>query len=241
MEKVKDSQNHKTRIITDNAPFQFIEAYKSLRTNLKFASVNKDIKKIVVTSSIPSEGKSTVAINLAIALSGSEGKVLLVDTDLRKPSLHRYLGLSSSKIGGVTNIISGSKKIDECIVHFNDIGINFLSSGPIPPNPAEILGSKKMEELVQTLSEKFDCVLFDTPPVSVVTDAAVLSRIMDGVVFVVRHNFTTLETAKFAKKNLENVGATIIGGVLNNFKPDKSNKSYVYYHYKHYGSGYKYE
>lgn len=240
MEKLKGIQSNKARIITNNAPFQFIEAYKSLRTNLKFASVNNEIKKIVLTSSIPGEGKSTVAINLAISLSGSEGKVLLVDTDLRKPSLHRYLGLSSSKIGGLTNILSGSKKADECIVHFNDIGINFLSSGPIPPNPAELLGSKAMENVIQYLSEKFDYILFDTPPVSVVTDAAVLSRFTDGVVFVVRHNYTTLETAKFAKKNLENVGATIIGSVLNNFKPDKSNKSYDYYNYKDYGSGYKY-
>lgn len=239
MENLKGSQTNKARIITNNAPFQFIESYKSLRTNLKFASVNKEIKKIVLTSSIPGEGKSTVAINLAISLSGSEVKVLLVDTDLRKPSLHRYLGLSSSKIGGLTNILSGSQKADECIVHFDDIGINFLSSGPIPPNPAELLGSKMMENLVQDLSEKFDYILFDTPPISVVTDAAVLSRLSDGVVFVIRHNYTTIETAKFAKKNLDNVGAPIIGSVLNNFKPEKSNKSYVYYHYKNYGSEYK--
>ncbi|MDR3644862.1 MAG: CpsD/CapB family tyrosine-protein kinase [Clostridia bacterium] len=239
MQRANGNQSNKIQIITKNAPFQFVEAYKSLRTNLQFASVNKENRKIIVTSAVPGEGKSTVAVNLAIALAGSEGKVMLIDADLRKPTLHRYLHLNSSKIGGVTSVLSGTKKIDECLVHFNDIGINFLSSGPIPPNPAELLGSLKMEEMIKNLSSRFDYILFDTPPVSVVTDAAVLSKIADGVILVVKQNSTTIESAQLAKQNLKNVGASVIGCVLNNFKSDKSNKSSAYYHYKNYDYAYK--
>lgn len=228
-----DRLKNKTKLITKDAPFQFVESYKSLRTNLSFASVNSNNKIIIVTSSIPGEGKSTVALNLSITLAASESKVLIIDCDLRKPALHKYLGLSRSKIGGLTNVLSGSKSVEECIVHFNDIGISFLSSGPIPPNPAEILGSKKMETLIKELSKKFDYILLDTPPVSVVTDAAVLSNFADGVLFVIRQNYTNYETAQIAKRNLENVEAKVIGCVLNNFKAKKSNKSYDYYSYKY--------
>lgn len=230
MDRIKKRE---IKLITKDAPFQFIESYKSLRTNLNFVSVNSNNKIIILTSSIPGEGKSTVALNLAITLAASESKVLIIDCDLRKPMLHKYLGLSSSKIGGLTNILSDSKSVEECIVHFNDIRINFLSSGPIPPNPAEILGSNKMKSLIKQLSEKYDYILLDTPPVSVVTDAAVLSNFADGVLFVVRQNYANVETAQIAKKNLENVGAKVIGCVLNNFKTKKSNKSYDYYSYKY--------
>lgn len=233
MAKKKDIHTETITITSNDAPFQFVEAYKSLRTNLQFASVSQDHKRIVVTSSIPGEGKSTVSINLAFAVAGSEDRVLLIDADLRKPALHRYLHLNGTKIGGLSNILSGVRKSEECIIHFNDSRINFLSAGPIPPNPAELLGSRRMEMLIESLSSQYDYIIFDTPPVSVVTDAAVLSKLTDGVIFVIRQNYATIETAQLAKRNLENVGATVIGSVLNNFKADKSNNA-NYQHYKRY-------
>lgn len=238
MAKKKDIPTETITITSSDAPFQFVEAYKSLRTNLQFASVNREHKRIVVTSSIPGEGKSTVSINLALAVAGGEGRVLLVDADLRKPTLHRYLHLNGTKIGGLSSILSSVKKSEECIIHFSDTRINFLSAGPIPPNPAELLGSRRMEMLIESLSSQYDYIIFDTPPVSVVTDAAVLSKLTDGVIFVVRQNYATIETAQLAKRNLENVGATVIGSVLNDFKADKSNNS-NYQHYRKYEYAYK--
>ena len=230
MKSDKKKRRVATPIISKTAPFPFVEAYKSFRTNLQFASINKEIKKIIITSSIPGEGKSVVSINLAIAMASAGSKVLLVDTDLRRPALHRYLRLNNAKIGGLTSVLSGAKSLDECLVHFNDLDIHFLSCGPIPPNPAELLGSKRMGNIIRELEGQFDYLIFDTPPVSVVTDAAVLSQYTDGAILVVRQNYVTTEAALQAKKNLENVGTSIIGSVMNDFRAQKSNKSSSYHH-----------
>lgn len=239
LNKGKDKSDGKVQLISNDAPFQFVEAYKSLRTNLSFVSVNNQYHKIVVTSSIPGEGKSTVSINLSIALADSGNRVLLIDTDLRKPVMQKYLRIPKNlKAGGLTSVLAGIKPLDQCIIHFTDICIDVITSGPIPPNPAELLSSKKMEEVVSSLEKQYDYIIFDTPPVSVVTDAAALTKITDGVIFVVRHNSTPIETAQFAKRNLENVKANIIGCVLNIFNADKSN-SYTYYHSKDYNYEYK--
>lgn len=230
--------NRKSLLIDKGISFEFIEAYKSLRTNLQFESINNTIKKLIITSSIPGEGKTTVALNLAISLAENGQKVLLVDTDFRKPQLHKYLKLESNKIGGLTTVLAGLSPIENCIAHFSDLCIYVLTAGPIPPNPTELLSSPKFKELVDKLSDQYDYIIFDTPPVSVVTDAAILSRICDGVLFVLRHNFTTHEIASIAKENLEKVDAKILGCIFNAFNVKKTNKSYKYYHYKKYG--YKY-
>lgn len=231
--KSKIMIERKSLLINKSASFEFIEAYKSLRTNLQFASINSEIKKIIVTSSIPGEGKTTIALNLAISLAENGQKVLLVDTDFRKPQLHKYLKLENNKIGGLTTSLAGLSHIENCIAHFSDLGINVLIAGPIPPNPTEILSSQKMEELIKYLSGQYDYIIFDTPPVSVVTDAAVLSRLCDGVIFVLRQNYTTHEIANIAKQNLEMVNAKILGCVFNAFKVNKKNKSYKKYGYSY--------
>lgn len=235
----KENKENRLLLVSKEMPFSFVEAYKSLRTNLQFASLSKKIKKIIVTSSIPGEGKTTVAINLAIALAEAGHKVVLVDCDLRKPHVHRYLRIGMNKLGGVTSILAEKLKIDECVLKISNYGIYVLTSGPIPPNPAELLGTQQMNDLISELGQEFDYVIIDTPPVSVVTDAAVLSKIADGVVFVVRQNYTKIETAQLAKKHLENVGANVIGCVLNAFKVDKTSKSYAYYQYKNSDYSYK--
>ena len=229
--------NSDMQITFKNSPFQYVEAYKSLRTNLQFASISNQYKKIIVTSSIPGEGKSTVSINLALSLVNSEKNVLLVDCDLRKPVIHKYLHLGNKNIG-LTNMLR-SEKNEQCVYYLSDSGLNVLTSGSIPPNPAEILGSKKMEDLVHGLENEYDYIIFDTPPVTVVTDAAVLSKFSDGVILVIKQKFTSIDTVKMAKSSLDSVGANIIGCVLNEFKAKQSSKSYEYYHYKKYNYEYK--
>lgn len=234
MRSAQKTQEKNAQIISSKSPFEFVEAYKSMRTNLQFVSVSNQFKKIIVTSSVPGEGKSTVAINMALTLVDSGNKVLLIDCDLRKPMIQKYLHLNKLKGSGLTNLLANTEKIEQSIIFLSDTGLNVITSGPIPPNPAEMLGSKRMEELIKDLESKFDYIIFDTPPVSVVTDAAVLSKLCDGVILVIKQKFTDRGSAQLAKKNLENVGANIIGCVLNQFKAEQSSKSYAYYHYKKY-------
>lgn len=214
--------------ILQNTSFPFVESYNSLRTNIRFASVSKPYQKIVVTSSISKEGKSTVAINLAIALARPDSRVLLIDCDLRKPSLQKYLYIDS-KAPGLTNALVGIAEVDQCIVHLYEKDIDVIPAGLVPPNPAEMLSSERMTEIVGRLSGQYDYIVFDTPPVSVVTDAAVLSKLSDGVILVVRHHYTSVEAAQNARGNLIRVGATVIGTVLNKFSAKKGHPDYEYF------------
>lgn len=228
-EKNKHHNDNKLHIISEKAPFAYVEAYKSLRTNLNFVSLNNKYKKIVITSSIASEGKSNVIVNLAFSLAQNGNRVLIIDCDLRKPMLHKYLKLKNKNFG-LTTAISGDVNIDDVIINFTDMPISVLCAGAIPPNPTEILGSRKMAEIVDYLSEQFDYILFDTPPVSIVTDAAILSKLADGVILVIRQNYVTVDSAKLAIKNLKSVNANIIGAVLNDFdtKNQKKENGYSY-------------
>lgn len=227
--KKKDKTPRSLQLISKTAPFQYVEAYKSLRTNLNFMAVGNEYRKIVVTSAIPGEGKSNVAVNLSVSLAETGKTVLLVDCDLRKPVMHKYLRLGS-KANGLTSVLSGTVELNDAIVRFTDLGIHVLAAGPIPPNPAELLGSKAMEMLLNVMQQRYDYIIFDTPPVSVVTDAAVLGRITDGAILVVRQNFAKIESAQLAKKNLENVGVNIIGAVLNGYDMKSSSKDSGYYY-----------
>jgi capsular exopolysaccharide synthesis family protein len=234
----KKAQQSKLLEISERAPFQFVEAYKSLRTNIQFASANSQVHRLIITSSVPGEGKSTVVVNLGIALVESGRKVLLVDSDLRKPMLHRFLQIENNNVG-LTNAVQGLANIEDCIVKITRLGIDVIPSGPIPSNPVELIDSEKMGQIIAELSQRYDYILYDTPPVSVVTDAAVLSKVADGVVFVVRQNYTTVETAQAAIKNLNNVGANIIGSVLNTFEIEGGGRYGVHKGYKKYMYGYR--
>ena len=213
--------------ISDKLPFQYLEAYRSLRTNIQFASVDTVYRKIVVTSAVSGEGKSTVSVNLAITLGKMGCKVLLIDCDMREPMLDQYFGIENMS-RGLSTILKNIVNADVCISYIEQAGIYLLPSGPIYPNPTEMIGSQRMADLVSLLSADYDYLIFDTPPASIVTDAAVLAKLADGVVFIVRQNYTVLEVAKEAIDSLRAVGANIIGSVLNDYNPKRSSKNFKY-------------
>jgi len=219
--------NYNKLIVNPRAKSPIIEAYKTLRTNLQFSGLDKRLKVIMITSARASEGKSTTACNLAVTMAQNGKKVLLVDADLRKPAVHRAFGLLNEK--GLTNILAeGLKFRDIC----NEAGIpslEVITGGPIPPNPAELLGCPRMEGFIDAASDAYDIIILDAPPV---TDAAVLSRLTDGVIFVVEHGKTPSDQAVVAKEALVKVGARIIGAVINNVPAKASgNYGYNYYYY----------
>lgn len=203
------------------------EGYRMLRTNLQFASAGKDLRSIVVTSSTPGEGKSTTSINLAVTLAQADNEVLLVDCDLRKSSLHKYLRLSNSK--GLSGFLAGMDSLEDVIQKTQVDRLNIITAGPLPPNPAELLGSITMERFLKTIRNQYDFVILDCPPVVALTDGAVLSASSDGTVLVVASGETPIEVAQTAKENLQKVGANLLGVVLNKTKIDQEN--YYYYDY----------
>lgn len=210
-------------LVGKDAPFQFVEAYKSLRTNLEFLSATSNCKTILITSSVPEEGKSNVAINLAMTLAASNKRVILVDCDMRKSAISRYLRIPRNR-PGLTNVITSKdvSTLPDSLVRLKDNDITVLPVGTIPPNPAELLSTPIVERIFSALQQAYDYVIVDTPPVSVVTDAAVLSRVADGVVLVVRPGVTTIQGAQLSKKNLEAVSAHILGVVMNGYNAKKT-------------------
>lgn len=231
-------KHHKLFMVGADAPFQYSEAYKSLRTNLEFLSATNDCKTILITSSVPGEGKSNVAINLAITLADGGKRVILIDCDMRKSTISRYLHIPRDHMG-ITNVITGQDRtqLTNALVNFKDLGIVVLPVGTLPPNPAELLATKAMESTFDALKQVYDYIIVDTPPVSVVTDAAVLCKYTDGAILVVRPGITTIEGAQLSKKNLESVNARILGVVMNGYNAKKAGKKDGYY----YSYSYRYD
>ena len=233
MAKKQKKSTRKLLMVGSNAPFQFNEAYKSLRTNLEFLSATSHYKVILVTSSMPEEGKSNVAVNLAQTLAANGKRVILVDGDLRKGTLSRYLKISRNH-AGLTNKFTGQAEWNDALVPYNKSNLLVLPTGPLPPNPSEMLASKRMKALFEELRGYADYIIVDTPPVPVVTDAAVMSGFSDGAILVVRPGVTLIQSAQLTKKNLESVGATILGVVVNGFDVKKSaHKDGYYYSYSY--------
>jgi non-specific protein-tyrosine kinase len=188
------------------------EAYRTLRTNIQFSSLDRPLKTLLFTSTAPDEGKSTSLANLAVTMAQAEQRVLMVDCDLRRPSLHTLFGLPNEQ--GLTSAI-----LDEGELPLQPTGVpglSLLASGPLPPRPADLLGSRRMVALLNRLRASADIVLIDTPPVVAVTDAAVLAPQVDGVLLVLQAGHTRRDRAREARQILEKVKAHIIGVVLNN-------------------------
>jgi capsular exopolysaccharide synthesis family protein len=210
------------------------ENLRTIRTNLAFMGADHGLRAFVVTSASPREGKSTVAINLAITLAQSGKRILLVDTDLRRPRVHRAFGLASRR--GVTTALVGEAKPTDVVLTTEVPGLDIVTCGPIPPNPSELLHTEAFRHFVEVLREKYDHVLFDSPPLGAVTDAAILAAQLDGVMVVVKSQSTTREALRVTARQLNDVGARVLGAVFNDV--DLSHGRYgegTYYYYRREG------
>jgi capsular exopolysaccharide synthesis family protein len=215
------------------------ECTRSIRTNLLFMSPDKPFKRMLVTSSGPQEGKSTTAINLGIAMAQSGNKVLIIDTDMRRPRLHKAFGVSNEV--GVSSLVVGEGKIDAAIKSTEVPGLFLMPCGPIPPNPAELMHTKAFGDLLDQLGQRFDRLILDSPPVGAVADAVVLATRVDGVVMVLKAGKTHRDMAKRTVKALRDVKANLYGAVLNdvNLERSKYGDYYYGYSYRYYGYGEK--
>jgi succinoglycan biosynthesis transport protein ExoP len=210
------------------------EAYRTIRTGILLSQAGEPPKTILVTSAQPSEGKTTSSINLAVSLAGNGSRVILIDSDLRRPSLYKGLGLDG-KAPGLTDLLTGQTTLEQVAQHDVVKRLTIITAGTIPPNPAELLGSKEMFNLVRSLETVYDFVIIDSPPILAVTDSLVLSRYVDGVVMVVRGATTPRRVVQDAKSRLTNVGAKLLGVILNDV--DIRGGDYYYYN-KYYYSYY---
>lgn len=201
------------------------ENYRILRTNIQYSSFDNDIKSILVTSSEPGEGKSTTTGNLALSFAQTSQKTIIIDCDLRKPSLHKKFKISNQL--GLSDVLIGNASLEKCLSKHNNY-LDILTSGKIPPNPSEMLGSKAMENLLSYLKGNYKYIILDTAPLRAVTDAQILSTKVDGIILVVRAESTKMESMMQAKGLLENVNANILGTVLNGVETSKSNYYYYY-------------
>ncbi|HEY4185078.1 MAG TPA: polysaccharide biosynthesis tyrosine autokinase [Polyangia bacterium] len=209
------------------------EACRSIRTNLMFLSPDNPLKTLVVTSPGPEEGKTTTAINLAITMAQAGGRVLLIDTDLRRPRIHRAFGMKNSV--GISNAVVGEKTLDEVVFQTVVPNLDVCPCGPLPPNPAELLHTRKFKDLMAECGRRYDRVIFDSPPTSAVTDPVIVGHLADGVVLVVRAGHTTREAALFARRQLDDAKARLLGCIVNQVNPADPYYNYYYRSYQYGG------
>jgi len=223
--------NYKDILITHQSPFApLAEAYRGIRTNIQFKSLDQPAKTLLITSSTPGEGKSITAANLAVTTSRAFLKTIIIDADLRRPTLHKIFDVPNKD--GITDlIVSPELDLNDFLKETGAENLWILTCGPLPPNPAEMLGSQRMTDLLKRLGEMADVIIIDSPPVMPVADAAVLSRQVDGVIMVVQAKRTRREIARRAISRLEQVGANILGGILNQIsgRGDYSTEAYSAY------------
>lgn len=193
--------------------FRVTESYKTLRTNIIFSLMKKGCKRIVISSANVHEGKSTVSVNVAISIAQTDARVLLIDGDLRKPTVHRFFGLQN--VPGLTNYLGGMSPMEEVLHDTKYPNLKVICSGVSVPNPSEILASEQMQELMESFEDQYDYVIIDTPPINVVSDALPLIKRSDGVIFVVREGQSTFTEIDKALKNLELINAKVLGMILN--------------------------
>ncbi len=207
------------------------EAYRTLRTNIQFSSVDNPVRSLLITSSGPGEGKSTTTANLAVVLAQTSQRVIVVDTDLRRPVLHKVFGVPNNT-GLTTALLAGDSTSVEDYLQPTEIeNLSVLTSGPVPPNPSELLGSHRMGHLIEALSNAADIVLFDSPPVLAVTDAVVLARQVDGILLVADAGHTREHALVGAVAELQKTGANVLGVALNRLDARRGGYYYYYYYY----------
>lgn len=209
----ENKAKQKSAKLSADTPFQVTEAYKTLRTNLLFALAARKNKSVVISSSSPSEGKSSTCANLAITMAQTGAKVVLIDADLRKPTQYQIFKCNNSK--GLTTILAGFNDLDDVIKRDVEPKLDIITSGPAPPNPSELLGGERMALLLDKLGEHYDYIFIDTPPINVVTDAMVIAGNTAGVVMVARQGQTTHDDLTKAISSVEFSGTNILGLVIN--------------------------
>ncbi len=229
--KKKNSVDYRNTLITYEKPKSpTSEAFRVVRTNIDFSSFDKEIETLLITSAQPAEGKSTIAANLCIAMAMVGKKILLIDADLRMPSLHKIFSIENNT--GLTNLIINTG-LAPCDVVL-ETGIQdlwLLTSGPIPPNPAELLASRRMRELMKELARNYDAAVVDSPPIMAVSDSSILASYLDGVIFVLGSGTVSRDAARTAKEQLNKVSANVLGVVLNKVPLNGSD----YYYHNYYG------
>ncbi|GMG72647.1 tyrosine-protein kinase PtkA [Priestia megaterium] len=217
----------KRRLLAHNSPKDPVaEQYRTIRTNIQFSNVDQDIKTIVVTSSGAEEGKSTTTSNLATVYAQQGLNVLLIDADLRKPTGHYTFRLENHI--GLTNVLTRQSTLAQAVQESEIPHLSVLTSGPIPPNPSELLASAQMTELLKEMKEQFDMIIFDTPPILAVADAQILANQVDGMILVVSSGKTEKDAALKSKELLSNAKGKLLGVVLNNRKVEDGNYYYYY-------------
>ncbi len=208
--------------------FQVTESYKKARTSLVYSIIKKGCRKVVITSSFKSEGKTTTAVNIAIALSQQvDTRVLIIDCDLRRPTVHTILGVNSDK--GLANYLNNECPLSEAVTKTDNESLDTITFGAIPPNPSELLASEGMGEMIGELEKEYDYIIFDTPPVNMVVDVVPLIGLSDGVVLVVKHNETTYPEFKKAVETLKRNNAKILGAIINYIPTVETSKGGYYF------------
>ncbi|WP_412990446.1 CpsD/CapB family tyrosine-protein kinase [Pediococcus siamensis] len=224
-------------LITITDPSSVIsEQFRTVRTNIQFSSVDKKLQSIVITSSEPSEGKSTVSSNLAVVWAKQKQKVLLIDADLRRPTAHRTFNILNAT--GLSSYLTNNAVYEEIIQNTDIPNLSVITSGPVPPNPAELLNSHHVNSLLARLQSEYDMIIIDAPPINTVTDAQLLANKADGVILVVPQGIAEKGSVMHAVEQLKTVHAKLLGTVMNRFKADKAPGYYGGYYGGDYGGYY---
>ncbi|WP_318617966.1 CpsD/CapB family tyrosine-protein kinase [Sporosarcina sp. YIM B06819] len=227
--KKKGLVTMKRNLIAQSSPKSiYTEQFKTIRTNINFSMPDKELKTLLFTSASPGEGKSTSAANIAIVFAQEGKRVLLIDADMRKPTVHHTFHLTNGT--GLSNVLTRQSTIAEVVKASETEGLDIITCGPIPPNPAELIGSQTMKNVLEEMKSDYDIIIFDSPPILSVTDAQILSNRCDGTILVLNAGKTEKDSAVKAKESLVTSNAHVIGTILNNFKLEKS-----HYYYKYYG------
>ena len=232
-------RNYKNKLLTKDSPFAMTESFKKLRTNLLFATAGAECPVVAITSTFQETGKSIIIANLAISFSQLEKKVLIIDCDLRKPAQHKIFGIENNS--GLSELLAGMSNQEVSIKRLKEYDqLALITSGKIPPNPAELLASESMKKFLEVLRQKYDIILIDLPPISLVTDAAVIAKIVDGYLFAVRLEHDDTRAVQEALGALEQTDGKILGFVVNDVNPKAGARYYKKYSNKYYRYKYNY-
>lgn len=209
------------------------ESYRGIRTSLFFSAADNAPRVVLVTSAAPAEGKTMTAANVAVTMAQAGNRVLVIDCDMRRPRMHRMFNVPRDR--GVSNVLVGNCSLEEAIIPSSVQGLDVLPAGPVPPNPSEMLGSQNMGKLFQALRGRYDRIIVDSPPITAVTDAVILTRLTDGVLLVVRAGETHREIVKNGIALLQGASANILGAILNGVNMGRDSYYYYQYYYYYYG------